>query len=439
VIGLKDVTVVDQTTDALDRRCTVLGPDGGSPVLLGALLPMTKPNDGGADPRGVYRANAIRLVLNQLNAPVREGIRGRPLTAIVCDTQSDPNQGADLAGTLVNQGAVAIVCAGSAETLSEAKVTIPAGVLLMSSSATSPEITDLQANAEDAAVRIVWRTTASDEFQGKVIAEVLSAGALDAGRGASDGGQDASVPLVGIIELDDPYGQGLTRAFQTNYPPSSSFAHLYEQNGDAGGAIADMASKAPDIVLAIAFPPDAVAIVNNAPRYGLNIPGPRWFFTDGAQSPDLLSGVPPVALQGARGTAPATADPTSAAFQWFSQEYRQTFNVDPTAQSFVANTFDAAMLLAIAAHWATGPGRSLNGISMAQALTMLSADAGQLVPLDPPDFNAAVSALDNGTPLTIAGASGPLHFDPKKGQAPATITIWQVDGGGFVTTATVQP
>ena len=50
--------------------------------------------------------------------------------------------------------------------------TMQRDVLLMSPTATAKEVTAL--NNPDAGVRLVWRTSPSDNFQAKVIADVLT-------------------------------------------------------------------------------------------------------------------------------------------------------------------------------------------------------------------------------------------------------------------------
>jgi branched-chain amino acid transport system substrate-binding protein len=140
-------------------------------------------------------------------------------------------------------------------------------------------------------------------------------------------------------------------------------------------------------------------------------------------------------LEGARGTAPATATNT-AAFQWFDQQFVHAYGQDPLN---VANTFDAAMLPAVAAGFATQANRSLDGPTLAKALTMVSDPSGMSIPLDPLNFNMATSELASGSAINIEGASGPLDFDPSTGEAPGAIEVWTVADGGFSTLAVVSP
>ena len=64
----------------------------------------------------------------------------------------------------------AVLTAGSSQTLEAAKVTMPKGVLAMSYSASSPELTALP-DTNGGATGLVWRTSPSDAIQGRVIAD----------------------------------------------------------------------------------------------------------------------------------------------------------------------------------------------------------------------------------------------------------------------------
>lgn len=429
---------VAQNDGALDARCTPIGPaegEGGEAVTLGALLPLTD-GDGGAGQWGPFWRNAIEVTITELNPPLRRGIRGRPLRVLMCDTAGDPNRAAALAKDLVARGVPAILSDGSTETIAIASVTVPANVLLMAGASTSPEITHLPATGPRG-LRMVWRTTPSDTFQGRVIAQVLARGGGDAG---AEAGPDAALPRVGAFERDDPYGQGLWGAFQSAYPGEKK-AFLFPVAGDVSSALAAERALAPDVALVIAFPDEVVSIVNAASSAPPPAMPPKWFFTQGAKFPALFSKLKnPAFIEGARGTSPSQGDPTSVAYQWIASQVQGKYGTDPKSIVDMTNVFDATMLLAIAAYWAGDPSRKLDGPTMAEALTHVSAaGVGTPVPLDPPDFNDAVDRLGKGTDIDVEGASGHLDFDPATGEAPSNIEVWQVVDGAFQTLEIAAP
>ena len=439
-----DVTLVSDASapsPPLDPRCVVRGGDASSPVRIGAILPMTLPDAGGANPVGTYRLEAIELAFTQLNPPIRGGIGGRPLEVIVCDNSGDSTQAAALATSLIQQGVPAIVGATSSDVLQEATVTVPHHVLLMSSSATAAEISALAANDSTTGVRMVWRTAPPDTFQGKVMARVLAEGVPDAGVEVKGPGDAGATPVLGVFEVNSAYGQGLAAAIAADYPGQASDIGLYTENGDVSGALStvSMGTPAPQQLVAIAFPADAVNLANGAELFP-NLAPLHWFFSDSAKSPELFMGLKnPDAFEGALGTAPAPAPVTSPAYVWFESEFEATYMQDPSTLAFIPNTFDAAMLLAIAASWASSPGHTLDGPTMALGLTQVSSPSGPALALDPIDFDTATHDLAMGVAINVEGASGALDFDPMTGEAPAAIEVWKVVDGGFTTVAVEQP
>lgn len=406
----------------LDGRCTKFGGASPKPLRLASMLPRTLP-DGGTNLTGVARQDALLLGVEQLAPPTR-GIRGEAIELLACDTQSSADAAAELAAHLLGQRVSAIFSAGSAETLAAARVTVPAATLLISTSATSPEISDLPDRAPDAgpgSPGLVWRTAAPDSFQGAVLAAELI---------------DAGTPKVAVLELNDPYGQGLYAAFSRIYPIAQRQAFLYTRGGDVTAALDGAASYQPGVLLIIAFADDATRLAAGA-RQRPPLTGASLYFTDSARSPQLLSS--PVPLEGAIGTAPAPAMPGSESFQWFDTQYRQRFGRDPLGVSATTNAFDALMITALAAQMAWRPGTPANGTALATVLTRLSARPGKGVALDPPHFNTLVSALETGEALDVEGASGALDFDAEKGEAPGRIELWTVRDGGFETLRIVAP
>jgi branched-chain amino acid transport system substrate-binding protein len=415
--------------------CVVIGAPldsstaAGPTIRLGALLPKTKA-DSSPDPRGRLREQAIRLVVEALNPPARQGVNGRTLTFLSCDSAGNATLATPLAQQLVNLGVNAIISSGSTETLAVSAVTVNAGVLLLSSSATTAELTDLPDHASSGGAGLVWRTAASDAFQGSVLSSILK-------------NDRTCVPTANakaaVIYLGDAYGQGLYNVFRRDYGVGNQQGWQYDRSGDITSAVTQAATYAPNALVIIGFPDDAVRIVDAVAGNAAFTSVPL-LLTDSAKAPGLFAGTMPSRLEGACGTAPAPADPLSDAYLWFGQEYMQKFGEDPLSASFVANTYDATMLLAIAAAWATQPGRTLSGQSLADGLTHLSAvDGGVTVVLDPPTFNTAVSNLAQGHDINVEGVSGALDFDNDKGEAPARVQVWRAADGGFLTLRTETP
>lgn len=431
--GVADAGVAD-AGPSVPSQCVIIGAAldattaAGPTIRFGALLPKTKA-DMSADPRGRLREQAIRLVVEELNPPARQGVSGRTLTMISCDSAGNAALATTLTQQLIALGVQAIISSGSAETLAVSSVTVPAGVLLMSSSATTSELTDLP-DRVDGGTGLVWRTAASDAFQGSVLSTIMKSDRTCV---------PPANPKAAVIYLDDAYGQGLYSVFRRDYGAGNQVGSSYMRTGDITAAISQASAGAPGALVVIGFPDDAARIVDATVGDAVLGTLPL-LLTDSAKATSLFAGAHPSRLEGACGTAPAPADPLSDAYAWFGQQYLQKFSEDPLSASFVANTYDAMMLLALATAWATQPGRAVSGQSLADGLTHLSdVDGGAAVILDPPSFNTAVSHLAAGQDINVEGVSGALDFDNAKGEAAARIQVWRIQDGGFATLRTVTP
>ena len=161
---------------------TNTGADGK--LVLGALVPTT----GSLSTFGPAIDAAMSLAVDQINQA--GGVLGRKLTVVSGDGGTEAAQAS--VDQQLTSGADAIVSATSSQvTLDVLDQVVGAGVLMMGSSQTSPEL----GMADDGG--LYYRTAPSDQMQGQVLADRVS-----------DGGGDN----VAIIARDDAYGHGLADA-----------------------------------------------------------------------------------------------------------------------------------------------------------------------------------------------------------------------------------
>lgn len=411
--------------DPSAARCKgTLGIAGKDSITLAALLPFTT-GDGTPDARGQARANAVQLAVEEINQ--RQGVNGRrPFELVVCDTSGDGAIAKRVASYVIKQRAVpAILSAGSSETLAIAAESIPAGVLLVSASATSPEITGMVKKRSGDPASLVWRVCPSDAIQGKVISEELKRT------------EDVATSRVAILATDDPYGQGLSQVFSSAYPGKTG-TFLFTKDQDPSAAVEQAVEFKPTVALFIGFPVDAKAVLAKVVAGG-PLATSKWFFTDSAKSVDVFQeNKDKDFLEGSRGTAPATL--SSAAYTSFRSRYQSRFGADPDATSYTAHNYDAVYLLALAASWAAGEAGEgeISGVRMAQGMTRLT--GGEAHQLQPLDYVATRSAFEAGKDLDVEGASGKLDFDSSTGEAPSKIELWSwTAAGGIKTLSTVDP
>jgi branched-chain amino acid transport system substrate-binding protein len=395
-------------------RCKSVGAQAGPQTLtLAAAIPLTK--NGKPDARGTFRSQAMQLALEEINQ--RYGVSGRRFRLRLCDTKSDWSSGGEEAArglaTWLTDGehVAAMMTGGSSDTLAAQSVTVAKSALLMSITGTSTDLTNLPDEG------LVWRVAPSDQFQGLVLAQMASetmAGAPDA--------------RVAVIAVQNPYGDGLAKVLKDALGAGLSVHSFAADGAQIPDAVAAAAKVAPSVLIVAAPAAQAAKVVNlRATQQGLS--KSAILLTDSAHNADFLKALdPPAAANGARGTQPGTA--TGSAFDTFRSRYQSRFGVDPSQQSYTAHAYDAVYCLALVHAWALrkgGPGK-VDGPALADGLRQLA--QGTPHGLEPSEFQAMQAALLAGESIDISGASGPLDFDPKTGEAPSPVELWKVDDKG---------
>ena len=166
-------------------------PTGQASYKVGVMLPLT----GDAAAYGLPIQKAIKIAFDEINA--KGGVNGAKLDPIYEDSKCNPKDGNAAAQKLVNVDKTKVIIGGvcSGETLGAAPITEAAKVVLISPSATSPDIT----KAGD----FVFRVAPSDAFAGEVAAEYAF---------NTMGARKAAV----VSETTD-YAQGLRNVFKARF------------------------------------------------------------------------------------------------------------------------------------------------------------------------------------------------------------------------------
>lgn len=388
-----------------------------SVIVLGTLLPRSGPLSS----FGESMDNGVNLAIEEINQS--GGVLGKKLAVVSCDDGTDADQAVRAARHLADvAGVKAIIGAGASSVTIEAFTTVAkgSGILMLSPSATSPALSNL---ADEG---LLWRTVPSDAIQGQAIAEyVLHMGYND----------------IAVVNRNDAYGNGLAAAIQTRLCTSGRFectsdtflSRLYSaQNGSAQqqdeqvSAVTFLAERAPDVVVLIGYVPDGISFLNFARDKGLT-----FILTDGMRDPDLLGTDPAqVGVQDQKilcslvGTNPAA--PSGGLFEQFALKYEQNFQAPPGP--FATNAYDAAYLIALAFGAARGKGEfEPDGRALAEGLTRLS--SGNRIELGVQDLVQALTQLSasEDSSIDVVGVSGPLDFDPARGEAASAIEMWRFD------------
>jgi len=377
---------------------------GGRAVVIGTLLPLTGELSG----VGPLMEKAVWLAADQINQ--LGGLDGRKLAVLSCDDGTGGDDKAvNAARHLVEQvGVQAIVgpAASSTSIVVLGSVARSAGVVLVSPSATSP---DLTAQLDD---DLLWRTAPSDEIQGAAVSAWL---------------KDESIERVAIVTRNDSYGNALGDAIRRSYCPTCTPEQLFRRSYDpamlnANEVVSALQAFGPQATVFVSYFDDGVALLN-ASGAAMGVPLDRFVLTDGARDPRIVTEVNhPEVLDALFGTAPAT--PAGETFAAFASDFRGRWATD--AGLFSANAYDATFLLALAIA-AEGADATPTGAQIAQNLKRLS--VGPAFAVGRGQFLDALRALRASTTATInvQGASGPLDFDPRTGEAPADIEGWRVN------------
>ena len=194
---------------AMLGAAVVAAPAHAQDVKLGLMAAISGPIAALAPPM----AAASKLAVAHVNE--QGGIlKGGKLEAVLGDSACDPQNATDAATKAVNIDRVlAIVgpaCSGAVLATANS-VAIPAGVLMITPSGTSPEITKL--NDKD----LVYRTLPSDDYQGRALARTLKARGID---------------KVAVAYLNNDYGKGLAESFKAEFEANGGTIAGYSGHED---------------------------------------------------------------------------------------------------------------------------------------------------------------------------------------------------------------
>lgn len=420
-------------------------------IILGSLLPTSGPDRS----TGVPIENALVLALQDFHGngdlpPPYGATARRPLVLVSCSDASDEDVAVRAAKHLVDDLRVPAIlgAAFSGITLKVAtNVTIPAGTLLISPSATSTALTGLQDNG------LVWRTSPSDVIQAKAHVAFLRELEKDI-----VGSPPTREIKIAIANKGDPYGRGLAEAVsatltfnggktalsQIATPPTAGKFATFDY-GDAApnyaGAATQITTQLPDIVFLFGTT-ETLTEMMKAIELGWPTPGPprpRYILADGslvAEATEIANGTPatPDAANGGLrrrilGTIPGT---TNENFVKFQNLYNSMIKDGTSpATGGAANAYDALYNLAFA--MVAADHRPLTGAILRDGFARQVDKASAPLDVGFANINEAFKRLAAGQSFDFNGASGPLDYDLATGEASSDIQLWclpPAPGGG---------
>jgi branched-chain amino acid transport system substrate-binding protein len=368
------------------------------------------------------RERSSRLAFKQVNDEL--GLDGNLFGVVQCTYEADsefddlkPSDAAlSSAHYLVDDLGVPAILgpAGSGDTSAVYQALAGTGTLVISPSATSPALTDLDPPASDAEPGLLWRTAPPDTLQGPVIAEDMKA------RG---------VASTFVIAQKGAYGEGLATVFQASFKTAT--LRVFGSDNERTAQITE-GGDAPDteVLFISSTQADVIAFLSAAgqnPGYA----GKTFFLTDAAANKEVIDGSPPALYPRIRGTRPKPVDPADPVFNNFRGGYASEYkNEDVTAFSFAAHMYDATWLLLYGAASSQFSEDSVTGLGIARGLRKLS--SGKAYNIQPLNWGGIQEKLRSGSTVDVHGASGELDYDPVTEETSAPIQVWTIapDGTG---------
>ncbi|MBM4783871.1 MAG: ABC transporter substrate-binding protein [Archangiaceae bacterium] len=410
--------------------------DDPRPIRLAALLPLSAGFDGGAiDGSEIAGLNAVALAILDVNG--RGGLDNRRFSLVVCNTGRSDQVLAEQLRFVVDQLEVpAVITSGSqqAAVAADNAARTAAGTMIISATATSPELTGgfVRTGA-------LWRVAPPDTFQVRVITRLLTTEP-----------SLSSVTDIAIANENTRYGQGIALSLREQLADAGRRTQTFEftsseQPVTPSGLLDQLASfhqssRNPRLTVFVGFPTQGTPSITDARlRPPLSAAsGHMWFFTDAMKDTSVLTAQTKPELAGAFGTAPAQG--AGGAYDDFRNRYRGEFKLDPNDFSFTSHSYDAAFLVMLAAAHASRDGGALTGPRLNEGMVALSSRSGPSYRVGPTTWRDASAALAGGMSINVEGASGGLDFDLDAGAPASPYEIWQVtDGGTFTTVRLVNP
>ena len=314
-------------------------------------------------------------------------LEGDNYNLILSDSQCDPKAGVDAGGKVVNvEQVVAIIgasCSGATNGMVQS-VTIPAGVVALSDSATAPSITDLEDNDT------VFRVAPSDAYQGLAIAQL----AIDQGYkklAMTYSNDDYNAGIATVFEQAFQELGGEITANQAHEPNKASYRSEIStlSGGDAEG-----------LAIFAYYGGSGITIIRNSLENGLF---EKFMAADGMFDASVIEQIGADALKDNIFITQSASDYDDDSYKAFADAFEATGN-DPVAP-YAAHGYDASFLIALAIEKAGSADRAAIG----PALREVANEPGTVI--RPGEWEKAKAAIAAGEDINYEGASGNVDFD----------------------------
>jgi branched-chain amino acid transport system substrate-binding protein len=363
--------------------------EGDGTLTIGTLLPQT----GNLAFLGPPEFAGVELAIQEVNEA--GGFMDKDVAYIEGDS-GDAQQ--DVANPTVDRllaanADVIVGAASSGVSFTVIDKITGAGVVHYSPANTSPDFTDYEDNG------LYFRTAPSDVLQGRILGETILA----------DGCTN-----VGVLALQDPYGEGLAKNVGDTVtggggsltPEAAIFYDPAASNFDA--QVNELKAANPGCVVLIGFE-ESAKVIQSMVAAGIGPQDTQLYLVDGNLGNALGEDLPAGVLEGTKGSLPgAEATP----------EFRERLlTVDPelTDYSYAAESYDAvitSVLAAIAAE--SDAGEAIGG-----TLADVTREGEKCT-----TFEQCKTLLEDGEDIDYDGISGPIELSDKGDPTSAVVGIY---------------
>ena len=363
------------------------GKTGDGTLTVGTLLPQT----GSLAFLGPPEFAGVDLAIRDINAA--GGVLDKPVAKFDSDSgDTSTDIASQSVDRLLGQNVDAVIgAASSSVSLTVIDKVTGACVVQISPANTSPTFTGYDDNG------LYWRTAPSDVLQGRVLSDVIVADGND---------------TVGILALQDSYGEGLTKSVTegiTNGGGEVVDTQIYDPKAaNFAAEVTAIKSADPAAIVLIGFD-ESAKVVDELIKQGIGPATKPLYLVDGNISNTAYLTLPAGAMEGVKASKPAVDIPSDF------QEQLLTINPGLTDFTYSAEAYDATTLVALAAQAAEDD----SGPSIAGELQEVSTGGTECT-----DFASCKELLVAGEDIDYNGKSGPIEFAEAGDPTSASIGIF---------------
>lgn len=331
-------------------------------------------------------AKAVDLAAKHVNEQGGLFAAGEKYIIVRVDSACDPVAAVDAVTKLININLVSAiigpVCSGA--TIAQAEsVSIPAGVVTLSVSASSPAISTMEKGTD-----LVFRAAASDAYQGIALAELTLA------NGIKD---------IAISYANDDYNAAIAAVFAKEYAAKGgkiTANEAHEPNkASYRSEVATLGATSDNLALFAYYGSGGITVMRNALETSAFT---SFIGADGMLSDEVVKQIGAENLKNTTFTTSASDASTPAFGAWKALADAASI---PASDPFVPNSYDATFMMALAIEKSGSGDRD----KIAAALRSIANAPGETIL--PGEFAKAKKILAGGGDIHYTGAAGPQDFD----------------------------